>query len=99
MSTPLDQIPAEDFIALVGQTLPAEAADHSFELSVESAELSPHPTGRTLPGFAAQLRGPAGLELGQGVYAIEHPQHGRLEVFMTPIRRDASGMLLEAVFN
>ena len=99
MSTPLDQIPAEDFTALIGQALAAEAADRSFALSVESTEVSPHPTGRALPGFAVQLRGPAGLELGQGVYAIEHPQHGRLEVFMTPIRRDASGLLLEAVFN
>lgn len=99
MSTPLDQIPAEDFTALMGQALPTEAAGQSFALTVASTDVSPHPTGRSLPGFAVQLRGPAGLELGQGVYAIEHPQHGRLEVFLTPIRRDASGLLYEAVFN
>lgn len=99
MSTPLDQIPAEDFTTLIGQALAAQAADRTFELTVVATDVSPHPTGRALPGFSVQLRGPAGLELGQGVYAIEHPQHGRLEVFMTPIRRDASGLLCEAVFN
>ncbi|MCG6118725.1 MAG: hypothetical protein MEQ07_11130 [Aquimonas sp.] len=99
MSTPLDQIPAEDFAALVGQGLPAQAAEQRFELHIQSVDVSPHPSGRSLPGFAVQLRAPAGLELGQGVFAIEHPRHGALEVFMTPIRRDPSGLLYEAVFN
>lgn len=99
MSTPLDQIAAEDFTALVGQGLPAQAAEHRFELRVETVEVSPHPTGRHLPGFSLQLRAPAGLAFGQGVFAIEHPRHGTLELFMTPIGRDASGLLYEAVFN
>ncbi|WP_206209151.1 DUF6916 family protein, partial [Vogesella mureinivorans] len=56
-------------------------------LRVEAVEPSPHPTGRGLPGFSLQLRGPAELNLGQGVYAITHPRHGCLQLFITPIRR------------
>lgn len=99
MSTPLDQIPAEDFARLIGQSLPAQAADQSFALRIEAAEVSPHPSGRALPGFALHLRAPADFGLGQGVYALEHPEHGRLQLFMTPIRRNADGLLFEAVFN
>ncbi len=99
MSTPLNEIPAEDFAALIGEALPTEAAGQQFALRVESVETSPHPTGRGLPGFSLHLRGPADLNLGQGVYAITHPHHGCLELFITPIRRDPQGLLYEAIFN
>lgn len=99
MSTPLNEIPAEDFAALIGEALPTEAAGQQFALRVEAVETSPHPSGRGLPGFSLQLSGPAELNLGQGVYAITHPRHGCLQLFMTPIRRDARGLLYEAIFN
>lgn len=99
MSTPLDQIPAEDFAALMGQALPVRAAGRQFEMHVRAVDVSPHPSGRTLPGFAVQLHGPTDLGLGQGVYAVEHPRHGSLELFMTPIRRDAEALVYEVVFN
>lgn len=99
MSTPLNEIPAEDFAALLGEALPTEAAGQQFALRVEAVEPSPYPGARGLPGFSLQLRGPAELNLGQGVYAITHPQHGCLQLFITPIRRDPQGLLYEAIFN
>lgn len=99
MNTPLDRISVDDFAGLAGQSLPAEAGEHCFEFRVESAQASPHPSGRALPGFSLYLRGPAGMRLGQGVYALEHPRHGRLQLFMTPIRVDADALIYEAVFN
>lgn len=99
MSTPLDQIPAADFAALMGLTLPACAAGRQFELRVRAVDVSPHPSGRALPGFAVQLQGPPDLGLGQGVYVVEHPRHGSLDLFMTPVRHDAEGLVYEAVFN
>ncbi len=99
MSTRLNEIPVEDFAALIGEALPTEAAGQHFALRVEAVEPSPHPSGRGLPGFSLHLRGPAELNLGQGVYAITHPRHGCLQLFITPIRRDPQGLLYEAVFN
>ena len=99
MSTLLNEIPVEDFAALIGEALPTEAAGQQFALRVEAVEPSPHAAGRGLPGFSLQLRRPAELNLGQGVYAITHPRHGCLQLFITPIRRDPEGLLYEAVFN
>lgn len=99
MSTSLDQIPFEDFAALAGQSLPATVAGEQLSFVVEEAQASPHPSGRGLPGFSLYLRGPEGFRLGQGVYAIEHPRHGQLELFMTPVRADGGALIYEAIFN
>jgi len=99
MSTPLDQIAVEDFAELVGSSLPASVSGQSFEFRVESAQPSAHPGGRSPPGFSLCLRGPEGFRLGQGTYALEHPRHGQLEVFMTPIRAEAGALVYEAIFN
>ncbi len=99
MSTPLNMIPAEDFEPLVGQPVACRAANCTLPLVLEQVWVSPYPTGRALPGFSLFLRGPATPSLGQGVYALTHPRHGELELFLTPIGRDADGLRYEIVFN
>ena len=99
MSIALDQLPAEDFDALVGQPLVARLADGQVDLVLESVWRSPYPTGRSLPGFSLFLRGPPQTPLGQGTIGLQHPQHGELVLFMTPIGRDAHGLRYEVVFN
>lgn len=37
--------------------------------------------------------------LGQGTYPVEHPDVGRMALFLVPIAQDAQGMTVEAVFN
>ena len=49
--------------------------------------------------FSLHFRGPYLPALPQRTYRLEHGQLGRLELFLVPIARDASGMTYEAVFT
>jgi hypothetical protein len=49
--------------------------------------------------FSLHFRGPATPVLPQKIYRLQHPSVGALEIFLVPIRRDASGMTYEAVFT
>jgi hypothetical protein len=49
--------------------------------------------------FSLHFRGPATPTLAQRIYRLEHPRLGALEIFLVPIRRDATGMIYEAVFT
>ena len=99
MTIALNELPAEDFDALVQRPLAARAGEHALTLTLESVWRSPYPTGRDIPGFSLFLRGPREQRLGQGMVIVEHPVHGALELFMTPIGSDAQGMRYEIVFN
>lgn len=68
-------------------------------------EVNPHSQGQP-PGavdrrvpFSLLFRVPPGLALTQRIYALEHPMLGRLDIFLVPIRQEADGLVLEAVFN
>lgn len=99
MTIALDQLAAEDFETLAGTSLPARAGEAAFALTVDGVWRSPYPSSRPVPGFSLFLRGPRDVALSQGVLQLEHPVHGVLEVFITPIGRDADGLRYEAVFN
>ena len=99
MTIALNELPAEDFEPLVQQPLPARAGELALTLTLESVWRSPYPTGRDIPGFSLFLRGPAEQRLAQGIVTITHPVHGDLDLFMTPVARDAKGMRYEIVFN
>ena len=99
MTIPLNQLPADDFETLVKQTLPARAGEAPLQLTVESVWRSPYPTGRDIPGFSLFLRGPVEQRVAQGIVTLTHPVHGDLDLFMTPVGRDAAGMRYEIVFN
>jgi hypothetical protein len=57
---------------------------------------------RGTPGneqFSLTFLGPAEMPVQQGVYHLEHPTLGPLDLFLVPIGREAGGLVLEAVFN
>lgn len=99
MTIALNELPADDFESLLQQPLQARFGERELTLTVESVWRSPYPTGRDIPGFSLFLRGPREPRLAQGIVALEHPRHGALELFMTPIGSDAQGMRYEIVFN
>ena len=99
MSISLERLGVDDFAPLVGTDLPAEAEGARLPLRLEAATPSPYPTSRPVPGFSLQLRGPAQTPWQQGMLRLEHPVHGALELFFTPLRRDARGVVYEIVFN
>ena len=99
MTVELNLLVAEDFDPLVGTTLPAHAAGHDLTLVLDSVWRSPYPTAREQPGFSLFLRGDAALPLGQGMLRLQHPVHGALDLFATPVERTKDGLRYEIVFN
>jgi hypothetical protein len=49
--------------------------------------------------FALHFRGPLQPALPQRIYPLTHSSLGTLEIFLVPIKRDADGMIYEAVFT
>lgn len=99
MTIALNELPAEDFESLLQQPLQARFAEQELSLTVESVWRSPYPTGRQIPGFSVFLRGPREPRLQQGIVTLQHPVHGPLELFMTPIGSDVQGIRYEIVLN
>lgn len=99
MAVELHLLPAEDFEALLGQSLPVRGEAQGLALVVDSVWRSPYPTARPIPGFSLFLRGALDTPLGQGIVTLQHPRHGGLDLFMTPVGRDARGYRYEIVFN
>ena len=78
--------------------LPAGSRPARIEMTVEQVlPLPPHRL-RAEP-FSLRLRGPREPLLPQATYGVIHPQLGRIELFLVPLRLDAAGSLYEAVFN
>jgi len=49
--------------------------------------------------FSLLFRGPREPQLRQQIYPVEHDRLGRFDLFIVPVKRDASGLYYEAVFN
>jgi hypothetical protein len=49
--------------------------------------------------FALLFRAPGGTPPAQGVYRLGHEKLGAMDIFLVPVKQDAEGLCLEAVFN
>jgi hypothetical protein len=49
--------------------------------------------------FSLFFDGPADMFLQQGLYPLEHPEMGEMQLFMVPIGRGEHGFQYEVVFN
>ncbi len=92
----LAQLTVAHFSGLVGQELRIAGSEHA--LSVESVDVLKSPSPRTQP-FSLVLRCAPGLSGRQGLYTLEHPELGALEIFLVPIEPKAGCARFEAVFN
>jgi hypothetical protein len=94
----LDRLTAADFAPFLDRTFACEAAGSTVALHLGSAtELGPPRAGQLRAPFSLVFRGPPSLP--QGIYRIEHPALGPLDIFMVPIGPDARGPRYEAIFN
>lgn len=74
-----------------GQSVPLELA--------EVAEGALHnPTGG-YENFSLFFQGPLEAPLAQQTHELQHDTLGPVAIFLVPIRREASGIVYEAVFN
>ena len=95
----LDRLRREDFEPLVGQKLKARVGDASVELELAEATPLKSPSPRETAPFRLILRSRENWRGPQGIYRIEHPSLGPIEMFVVPIGPDGQGLCYEALFN
>jgi hypothetical protein len=95
----LDKLAREDFEPLVGGTMQLVCGEVLVSVEVVEARALASPSPRATPPFALLLRAPMDFRGGQGMYRLEHPKHGPIDLFLVPVGPDAKGMCFEAVFN
>ena len=105
MRSMLDKLTREDFAGSLGTAFRLEnSPGESIELTLAEANDLALPLDPATPGprrrpFSLLFRGPRSPVLPQRIYPLEHPQLGRLEIFLVPVRADAGGVEYEAIFN
>ncbi len=78
-------------------SLVAEDVESVEFVLVEAADKTP--AGVEGEQFSLIFRGPREPALPQRIYALEHPEMGRIELFLVPVGEEESGRLYEAYFN
>lgn len=95
----LEKLGKQDFDPLVGQKVKVTAGALSGELAVaETAELA-SPSPRSTKPFRIILRSREDWRAPQGIFRVEHPTLGALDMFAVPIGPDSLGWCYEIVFN
>ncbi|HZP68104.1 MAG TPA: hypothetical protein VFB32_17510 [Rudaea sp.] len=98
-ATPLPELRLEDFLPLVGSRIGVELGEHRAELEVKEAALIGSPSPRKAPSFHVILRSPPTWRATQGMFRLQHPTLGAIEVFTVPVGPDGVGLCYEIVFN
>ena len=98
----LDRLTVDDFAPAVGDKFSFDAGEPGrFELELVEARPaeSPGPGWEGRAPFNLLFRGPAEPVFGQQIFPLEHPELGRLEIFLVPVGRNEHGADYEAVFS
>lgn len=94
----IEYLTRQDFEELSSGSLSLEHDGQQLELRVVETRDLPSVSTRQ-SSFSLVLEGPVSPVLPQGIHGLLHPQHGRLDLFMVPIGRDASHTRYELIFN
>lgn len=92
----LSELQPEHFESLLGQELPIVDSPLAFTVGAVDRLKSPSPRGTP---FSLTLKAPPRARGGQGLYRLQHPQLGEIEIFLVPIAPVDGVPLFEAVFN
>jgi hypothetical protein len=95
----LDKLRKEDFEPLIGQKLKVSAGASSTQLEVADAASLKSPSPRATPPFRVILRSRENWRVPQGMFLIQHPTLGQLEMFAVPVGPDGQGLCYEILFN
>ena len=95
----LDRLRKEDFEPLIGRRIKVAVGASSTELEVVEASALKSPSPRETPPFRLILRSREGWRAPQGMFRVEHPTLGDLEMFAVPVGPDAEGFCYEILFN
>lgn len=96
----LDHLKLEDFAPLLGQTLRLGDGQSFIVLELAEARALKSPSPRAEPSFTLILReNDSNRSVGQGLYRLEHPTLGDIDLFVVPVGPDDRGMCYEVTFN
>jgi hypothetical protein len=96
----LGELTHSDFAERLHETFRIDLGSSVLELKLVAVDIlgkAPE-EGRRVP-FSAVFRGADEPILPQQIYPLEHPEMGRLEVFLVPIGPDNEGQRYELVFT
>lgn len=68
-------------------------------IDLELVEVSESKETKDVVSFSLLFAGPDGYSIQQGMYDLEHPSLGAMQLFLVPVGMREGGSLLEAVFN
>jgi hypothetical protein len=95
----LDTLAVTDFEPLLNTEISFRAANGEFQLTLAEAVLLNQPSPRPVAPFRLTFRSAHHYRLPQGIYELQHPQHGPLQLMMVPMQPDARGAAFEVIFN
>lgn len=95
----LASLTREDFASRIGEVFALRGEDGELSLRLTEAKPLAARAGAGREPFALLFQGPVAPRLAQGIQPLEHPQLGRLEIFLVPVGADEEGARYEAVFN
>ena len=87
----------DTFTALLGQSFTINVGSDPLVaelVRIDDATLSPQ-----VEQFSITFRGPCGCRLTEGIYAVQHPQMGRIALYLKPVKEDLNSDYLEADFS
>lgn len=87
-----------EFSEQAGTVFEAELSEGG-KLEMTLAGLEEHVISEVQENFSLLFKAPAGTPPAQGIYRLSHEHLGVMDIFLVPVKSDADGLYLEAVFN
>ena len=73
--------------------------DNSSSVELDLVEVNDLGSTDSHEQFSLIFLSRKGVLLPQRIFALEHEKLGAFDLFLVPVRRDASGVFYEAIFN
>jgi len=95
----LENLSAEDFDAVGAQPLVLTGSHAQLPVEIAEVRRLKSPSPRTQPFSVVFRHRDARQHAAQGMYRVDLPGRGAVDLFVVPIGPDGKGMCYEAVFN
>ena len=93
------EITHKSFESIIGESVDIEAGEAAFQAEIEDVSLLHRQPGQERQPFSVVLQARDGINHGQQMYQLNHPDLGDLSLFLVPLGPGEGGMRYEAIFN